>query len=270
WTSEPLATSGTIYPEAVVTAGWWESSGAANLRPFCTIAVTQGESATVRRGSSVSHLHTEELPTAQEAVSFVATVGGSGAVDFEPGDRIFVQLGYKPENGSSTSYSGTISFGGTAGDDLDEGDSGTALQRPAWIDLKLSEGVEFAPPIAGAPAEEFDLTKWKITLPTEDPEDPGDADEVTQPELDELANEHFYLDPAGRMVFVAPTSGDVETTGGSSSTRSELREMVDDGANEAAWSVYDSQPHSLTVSGYFDPTSITGGEEPRQEMIVGQ
>src|SRR5690606_21750160 len=119
------------------------------------------------------------------------------------------------------------------------------------------------------PGSVFDLTSWKITLPTEDPEDPGDADEVTQPELNTYADEHFYLDGSDRMVMVAPTSGpNIETTGGSSASRCELREMQ--GENEAAWSIFDTEPRSLTVTGTFDPTSITGGSNPRKEMIIGQ
>src|SRR5690606_28410165 len=119
------------------------------------------------------------------------------------------------------------------------------------------------------PGSVFDLTSWKITLPTEDPEDPGDADEVRQPELDTYADQHFYLDGSDRMVMVAPTSGpNIETTGGSSASRCELREMQ--GENEAAWSIFDTEPRSLTVTGTFDPTSITGGSNPRKEMIIGQ
>jgi len=42
------------------------------------------------------------------------------------------------------------------------------------------------------------------------------------------------------------------------------------GENEAAWSIFDTEPRSLTVTGTFDPTSITGGATPRKEMIIGQ
>src|SRR5690606_34423373 len=133
----------------------------------------------------------------------------------------------------------------------------------ATISVVLAGGSAFDPP-----GSVFDLTSWKITLPTEDPEDPGDADEVTQPELNTYADEHFYLDGSGRMVMVAPTSGDVETTSGSSATRCELREMED--GDEAAWTMFDAEPRSLTVTGTFDPTGISGGSQPRPEMIIGQ
>src|SRR5690606_33566093 len=149
--------------------------------------------------------------------------------------------------------------------------NGVALTGGTGTSAEAGPGIPFertAEP-GQAPGDVFDLTAWKLTLPTEDPDDPGDADEVTQPELATFANDHFYLDDSSRMVLVAPTSGPgIETTGGSSASRCELREMQ--GENEAAWSIFDTEPRSLTVTGTFDPTSITGGATPRKEMIIGQ
>jgi hypothetical protein len=114
------------------------------------------------------------------------------------------------------------------------------------------------------PGSVFDLSSWKWQGPIEDPNDPGDIIEVAQPELDTYASEYLYLDDQDRMVMVAPVAG--FTTG--DSARSELREMQ--GAAEAAWSLRDPEPRSLTVTGYFDPTNVSGGSNPRPEMIIGQ
>jgi hypothetical protein len=112
------------------------------------------------------------------------------------------------------------------------------------------------------PGDVFDLENWKLTIPT----GVGGADEVEQPELDTYSSGHFYLDAQSRLVCYAPAVG--ETTSGSSGTRSELREM--EGPAEAGWSLATTGVRRLTVTGTFDPTSITGGTQPRKEMIIGQ
>src|SRR5690606_34357432 len=106
----------------------------------------------------------------------------------------------------------------------------------ATISVVLAGGSAFDPP-----GSVFDLTDWKVTLPTDGPDANSTADEITQPTLASYADENFYLDGSDRMVMVAPTSGpNIETTGGSSASRCELREMQ--GENEAAWSIFDTEP----------------------------
>jgi hypothetical protein len=114
------------------------------------------------------------------------------------------------------------------------------------------------------PGSEFDLDNWKLTLPTGPA--PGDPDEIQQPALDTYSDANFHLDTSNRMVMIAPVQGII--TGGSSGTRCEFREMQ--GGTEAAWTPFDLGARSLTVTGTFDPTSITGGTQPRHEMISGQ
>lgn len=118
----------------------------------------------------------------------------------------------------------------------------------------------------GAPGTVFNLTKWKLTIPTDDGDTGTEADEVTQPTLNSYKDSNFILDVNNRMVCTAPAVG--ATTSGSGGTRSELREM-DGNTVESAWSM-STTGRQLTVSGYYDPTSITGGTTPRKEMIIGQ
>jgi hypothetical protein len=117
------------------------------------------------------------------------------------------------------------------------------------------------PPPGDVPGDVYDLSSWKITLPTGPS---NDATEITQPELDSYEDENFFLNASNRMVFRAPVVG--STTSGSGATRCELREMNPGGGSEADWTPTDGQLHQLTVTCRADPT----GASPRQEVIVGQ
>lgn len=97
------------------------------------------------------------------------------------------------------------------------------------------------------PSGVLDLTNWKLTLPTGADEDPT---EITQPELASFsARPWFRAEPGCDAVsFRAAVNG--VTTGGSSYPRAELREMTDDGEEEAAWSTTDGV-HTLAVREAF-------------------
>lgn len=73
------------------------------------------------------------------------------------------------------------------------------------------------------PADRFDLTQWKLTLPT-DTDGDGRVDGISRTDLQRYSNEHFfYIDELGHLVFTSPNKGG--TTPNSSNTRSELRYM---------------------------------------------
>ena len=77
---------------------------------------------------------------------------------------------------------------------------------------------------SSVPAEKFDLSRWKITLP-EDKNNDGKVDEVDVRSLKKYSHpDFFYLDEKGYMVFAAPNRA--TTTSGSTNTRSELRQML--------------------------------------------
>lgn len=74
------------------------------------------------------------------------------------------------------------------------------------------------------PAKQFDLSRWKITLPMDDNRD-GKADEVMVKQLKKYYHpDYFYLDANHHMVFTAPNKA--VTTANSTNTRSELRQMI--------------------------------------------
>ena len=112
----------------------------------------------------------------------------------------------------------------------------------------------------GAPGTQYDLTPWYLGTAT-DEDSSGTSDSIEHPELDSYTTDLFKLDELGRMVMIAPVQG--ATTSGSGGTRTEFREQ-DSGVN-SDWAM-SSADRQLTVTGVYDPTSITD----RQEMIVGQ
>ncbi|WP_149829174.1 polysaccharide lyase family 7 protein [Streptomyces tailanensis] len=97
------------------------------------------------------------------------------------------------------------------------------------------------------PSEVLDLSNWKLTLPTGEDEDPT---EIRQPKLATFsADPWFKVNAACDAVrFRAAVNG--VTTGGSSYPRAELREMTEDGSDEAAWSTTDGK-HTLVVTEAF-------------------
>ena len=120
--------------------------------------------------------------------------------------------------------------------------------------------------IPRAPGGVFNLTGWSLTTPNDVATPHPDADEITLPSLNTYFDSTcFILNAFSQMVMTAPVNG--ATTSGSNGVRSELREW--DGASRSAWSM-SSTSRRLTVSGYYDASSITGGTTPRPEMIIGQ
>jgi poly(beta-D-mannuronate) lyase len=88
------------------------------------------------------------------------------------------------------------------------------------IVVVISGCVTTTPETLNVPANNFDLSHWSITVPT-DTDNNGKVD-VAQLETYSHAD-FFYLDDLGRMVFTTPNKA--LTTPNSSNTRSELRYM---------------------------------------------
>lgn len=86
------------------------------------------------------------------------------------------------------------------------------------------------------PAQVLDLANWKITLPVAKPGDPTSPLEVKQPQLRTYSNSPYFVASSrcDSVTFRAPVKG--VTTPGSTYPRSELREMANNGANNASWS----------------------------------
>lgn len=122
----------------------------------------------------------------------------------------------------------------------------------------------------------MDLSNWKLTLPVDEDyfaNDGGDGntadDEAFQVDGDdvegfEVDQIFFYDEEDEAMVFQADVAG--ATTGSSSYTRSELREVNDDGSN-AAWTV--SEGGNLAASLKVTSVATRDDGEPG-EVIIAQ
>jgi poly(beta-D-mannuronate) lyase len=75
------------------------------------------------------------------------------------------------------------------------------------------------------PADKFDLSSWKMTIPTDSNKD-GKVDSVSVRNMQSYQHaDYFYLDAQGHMVFATPNKA--FTTANSSNTRSELHQVID-------------------------------------------
>jgi poly(beta-D-mannuronate) lyase len=75
-----------------------------------------------------------------------------------------------------------------------------------------------------APASQFDLSEWNITLPLDQNKD-GKVDTVKVKDMPKYSHpDFFYLNADGHMVFAAPNKG--AKTKNTTNTRSELRHML--------------------------------------------
>jgi hypothetical protein len=135
--------------------------------------------------------------------------------------------------------------------------TGCASRRGAPGGAKSVGGITYT-----APGTAFNLANLSWTIPV-DLDSDGTADEILPAALPTYASQYFYLNALGQLVATAPVQG-ATTSGASGATRSEGREW--EGGARAAWAFATTAPRQLTVTGYFDPTSITD----LKTMIVGQ
>lgn len=111
------------------------------------------------------------------------------------------------------------------------------------------------------PAQVLNLTNWKVTLPTGANEDPT---EIKQPDLAEFKIDPWFMvtsDGTG-VKFRAPVNG--VTTSGSGYPRSELREMTDNGTENADWSST-SGVHTMILD-----QAITAVPQTKKHVVAGQ
>jgi poly(beta-D-mannuronate) lyase len=138
-----------------------------------------------------------------------------------------------------------------------------------------------------APSDNFDLTDWYLSVPT-DTDDNGYSDDVKEEELnDSYESDYFYTGDDGAMVFEC-TVGGYKTSSSTDYTRVELREMLrrgdtsidsDDKANNWAFSSIDSDDQSDFggIDGVMEATlavnavtTTSSNEEQVGRIIIGQ
>lgn len=140
-----------------------------------------------------------------------------------------------------------------------------------------------------APSENFTLTDWYLSIPTDD-DNSGTADSISESDLSNSFEERPYFFTStddGGMVFYDEIEG-YKTSTGTSYTRTELREMLRDGdesidtkgVNKNNW-VFSSAPASEQtkaggVDGILDATlavnqvTTSGDSDQVGRVIIGQ
>ncbi len=118
---------------------------------------------------------------------------------------------------------------------------------------------------ANAPAQNFDLSLWKLTLPV----DANGGLSGVAAEVKSIASSYhkapfFQTGSDGAMVMMAPVTG--ATTSGSHYPRSELRELTSAGTN-AAWTASQGGRLRATLSVNELPVRNDGG---KGSVVIGQ
>lgn len=114
------------------------------------------------------------------------------------------------------------------------------------------------------PSQVFDLGNWKLTAPTMTTADASLPQDIKQPELAIYQIRPWFMlnhDKTG-IIFRAPVNA--PTTSNSDYPRSELREMMDNGKEEAVWSTT-SGTHTL-----FLDEAITAVPKNKKHVVAGQ
>lgn len=110
---------------------------------------------------------------------------------------------------------------------------------------------------ASVPANKFDLSHWKITVPI-DLDNNGKIDEIDVAAIQNYAHpDFFYLDENGGMVFATPNKA--ITTATSSNTRSELRQMIR-GVNKKIKTKYAGNNFSVAAHPLSERFGSVGGK----------
>ncbi len=120
------------------------------------------------------------------------------------------------------------------------------------------------PPAGGGslPSQVLNLTNWKITLP-EPVGQQISPTEIKQPQLANYTDQWFKVTPQkDGVIFRAPVNG--AHTSGSSYPRSELREMINNGLGQAAWS-NSSGVHTMAID-----QAITAVPQTKKHVVAGQ
>jgi hypothetical protein len=155
YVSDPLASSGTLSGNVKGIIRCQESATAANMRAQLLIKVVSRDGTTVR-GTALAHqtaAGTEfgtTLANRKFPLDWAASPGTALTnVAYSAGDRIVLEIGYRNDTTSTTTYTATMSFGDNVGTDLAEDQTSTAANCP-WIEFDANLTFENVPYLAGA------------------------------------------------------------------------------------------------------------------------
>lgn len=247
WITDPIVNAGSLAGTARMIAGVRESASGMNAYFRIHIYVLAGSTDTVR-----GTLYANGVPSSGVAAAewYQATSGGQGrdtgvmeltAVAVQPGDRIVCEIGYQAQNTSTTSFTGTLYYGGTGTGVLDANDTAVTTD-PGWIDFS-------------------DLDVLMSTVPTGTPNDAAyvnagtaqnttSAQQLAVPVPSGVADDDFLILAAGN------SSPDPMAVSGFT----ELDDVMigNDVQGMFGWRRAASEPASYTVTGPTVATTLAG------------
>lgn len=115
------------------------------------------------------------------------------------------------------------------------------------------------PPISSPAPQAINLTNWKLQLPTGGNEKPT---EIKTPQLATYSGPPWYVRESNGLRFRAAVNG--VTTSGSDYPRSELREMINNGKDQAKWNT-SSGTHTMIIE-----QAITAHPSSKKDVVAGQ
>jgi len=123
------------------------------------------------------------------------------------------------KNFTTTALASTLALALTACSGAETSEPETSLKASATAEI-----INPTPSASAIPADKFDLSHWRITVPLDDNND-GKADSVKTADIQSYSHpDFFFVTESGEMVFTSPNKA--TTTPNSSNTRSELRYML--------------------------------------------
>ena len=139
WVSQPARRAGELAGQMNWCVGVRESAAAANMFFHWHVYVLAGDTDTVRGVLRDSAVNTTEW-ISTSAVGRTGNGWDLDAVNVQAGDRLVVELGYRAQNTSTTSYTGTINYGSTGTTDLSLA-SPNVTTEPGWVEFTDAEGI---------------------------------------------------------------------------------------------------------------------------------
>lgn len=131
WVSQPMTSGGAFKGAFNYVVARNESATTADFFSHLILRVVSGDGSVVR-GTAVDTISAVEWGTTLQAISVSGTI--ATPVTCLAGDRLVVELGYRAQNVTATSHSGTIRYGGV--NDLEANDTGTsATTLSPWINF---------------------------------------------------------------------------------------------------------------------------------------
>jgi hypothetical protein len=121
WVSAPAVAAGNLSGVVSWVIGFKESSASMNAFDHIHIFVTAGDTNTVRGTVLTDNIGATEWPLTATATTEFDKALTSVAV--QVGDRVVVEVGYRASNTVTTSFTGTMNYGGAFNTDLFSGDT---------------------------------------------------------------------------------------------------------------------------------------------------